>query len=198
MKSQAAKLSKRQEEVVREELDKYPYNRRIKYVEPYFTPVDLSNSNPHFTAAITDAGACHVYNGNSLHSTYQESTRTAQLHNSFDPRTKKIRPAMINGTGNIYKMIMWLDAGNKYRESVNYFTKKKGDIMISINEWISYYNVRINNLQFHAGTEVRIRVKPIKHTTSSNFRGMSIEKRGCQFTDEIKAMICCNIVIIEY
>ena len=91
---------------------------------------------------------------------------------------------MINGTGNIYQMTMWLDAGNKYRGSVNYFTKKKGEILISINEWLAYYNVRINKLKFNAGTEVLIKVKPLKHTTSANFRELSIEKRQCRFKDE--------------
>ena len=91
---------------------------------------------------------------------------------------------MINGTGNIYQMTMWLDAGNKYRGSVNYFTKKKGEIMISVNEWLSYYNVRINKLKFNAGTEVLIKVKPVKHTTSANFRELSIDKRQCRFEYE--------------
>ena len=125
-----------------------------------------------------------VYNGNSLHSTYAENTRTNQLQDSFDPRTEEVRPEMINGTGNIYQMTMWLDAGNKYRGSVNYFTKKKGEILLSINEWLAYYNVRINKLKFNAGTEVLIKVKPLKHTTSADFRELSIEKRQCRFTDE--------------
>ena len=108
---------------------------------------------------------------------------------SFDPRTEEIRPEMINGTGNIYQMTMWLDAGNKYRGSVNYFTKKRGEILISINEWLSYYNVRINKLKFNAGTEVLIKVKPTKHTTSAGFRELSIEQRQCRFTDEIEVKI---------
>ena len=53
VKSRAALLSKTPEEVVQEELDNYPYGRKDEYIEPYFTPVDLSNTNPHFTAAVT-------------------------------------------------------------------------------------------------------------------------------------------------
>ena len=53
VKSRAAELSKTQEEVVKEELDNYPYSRKDKYIEPYFTPVDLSYNNPHFMAAVT-------------------------------------------------------------------------------------------------------------------------------------------------
>ena len=41
---------------------------------------------------------------------------TKELLYSFDPRTGRIKPEMINGTGNIYQMTMWLDAGNKYRD----------------------------------------------------------------------------------
>ena len=153
-------------------------------VESKLNLVDHLKVIAPLTYKSTDAGACHVFNGNSLHSTYAENTRANQLKQSLDPRTREVTPEMINGTGNIYQMTMWLDAGNNYRGSVNYFTKKKGEIVISINEWLSYYNVRINKLKFNAGTEVLIKVKPIKHTTSANFRELSIKKRQCRFEDE--------------
>ena len=75
---------------------------------------------------------------------------------------------------------------------MNYFTKKKGEIIVSVNEWLSYYNVRINKLKFNAGTEVLIKVKPIKHTTSANFRALSMDKRQCRFPheNEVKKNIC--------
>ena len=53
IKSRAAALSKTQKEVMEDELGNYPYMRKDRYVEPYFTPVDLSKKNTRFTAAVT-------------------------------------------------------------------------------------------------------------------------------------------------
>ena len=45
-------------ELVEKELDRYPYTRKSKIVDPYFTPVDMmkTNADVSFEAAITDAG----------------------------------------------------------------------------------------------------------------------------------------------
>ena len=53
IKSRAAALSKNQKEIMEDELGNYPYVRKDRYVEPYFTPVDLSKKNTRFTAAVT-------------------------------------------------------------------------------------------------------------------------------------------------
>ena len=44
--------------MVERELDNYPYTRKAKTVDPYFTPMDLmeADANENFEAAITDAG----------------------------------------------------------------------------------------------------------------------------------------------
>ena len=45
-------------EIVERELDSYPYTRKAKTVDPYFSPMDLMkiNANVNFETAITDAG----------------------------------------------------------------------------------------------------------------------------------------------
>ena len=54
--------------IVNEELDKYPYKRKEEFVPPNLSAnIILSNSdNLDFHAALTDAGICHVLNGQSL------------------------------------------------------------------------------------------------------------------------------------
>ena len=71
----------------------YPYTRKNSTIDPYFTPTDLGRNfigateEVNFRAAITDAGICQVYNGESLHSTIKESARNTQLRDSLDPRS---------------------------------------------------------------------------------------------------------------
>ena len=35
-----------------------------------------------------------------------------------------------------------------------------------------------------AGTEVTVKLRPVKHTTSKGFRQLSIEKRECRYAEE--------------
>ena len=100
-------------DVVKGELDNYPYSRKAKFVDPHFTPPDIYNPNVDFKPAITDAGICHVLNGESLQSTVRGSSRNSQLMYSMDPRKTGIKPKMIDGTGKLSQMTFWLDARNK-------------------------------------------------------------------------------------
>ncbi len=45
------------------------------------------------------------------------------------------------------------------RNLVPTLPKKKGSARIAVNEWLSYYNVRINHLEVVAGTEAVIKIK---------------------------------------
>ena len=55
------------ESIVMEELEKYPYKRKEKFVPPNFSSKILSiNSEIEFQAALTDGGICQVLNGESL------------------------------------------------------------------------------------------------------------------------------------
>ena len=87
--AQSASLS----DIVKKELDRYPYTRKAVSVDPHFTATDLKGSymEVNFRAAITDAGVCQVYNGETLHSTVKQSPRNTQLENSLDPRTTGTR-----------------------------------------------------------------------------------------------------------
>ena len=91
---------------------------------------------------------------------------------------------MINGTGKISQRTFWLDAGNKFVDSVTRHRKKKGRLMVAINDWSTYFNVHINQVDLRAGTEVVIKVKPTEHSTSQGFRELAIEERKCRFTHE--------------
>ena len=177
--------SKTVREIVEGELDMYPYSRKKNFHEPYFTPIDLSLENTDFKPALTDAGICQVYNGDSLDSSFASSTRNDELRFSLDPRQGSSKPKKINGTGKISQITMWLDARNKYQGSeVDSFEKEAGNLMVAINSWQTYYDVRINQLDLRAGTDVIIKIKPLIHTTSAAFRNLNLKDRKCRFMDE--------------
>ena len=56
--------------------------------------------------------------------------------------------------------------------------------MVAINEWLSYFNVRLNYLQIFAGQETVISLKPTRIRTSDSFGRLSVEKRGCLYRTE--------------
>ena len=78
----------------------------------------------------------------------------------------------------------WLDASNNLLDNVAKFKKEPGSLMVALNEWTDYFNVRINQLDLKAGTEVIMRVRPIQHTTSKDFRALSLEERKCRLMHE--------------
>ena len=89
---------------------------------------------------------------------------------------------------------MWLDAANKnsYNDQDDYdfdfgyekVETEEGNILIAINGWQSYYDVRINQLDLRAGTDVVIKIEPVVHSTSPDFRKLKIYERQCRFSDE--------------
>ncbi len=96
------------------EADKYPYAKKEKPVEPYFTPVDLSGQhNDRFHVGLTDEGICDVYNGNSMSETYASSTRVNDLVEVLDGRRGTVTPAKVDGVGKIAQKTFWLNIGDK-------------------------------------------------------------------------------------
>ena len=188
-------------EVVEEELHLYPYSKKRKFLEPYFAPVDLSFENTNFKTALTDAGICQVYNGDSLFSTFSSSARTHELQYSLDPRQESLNPQNITGTGKISQITMWLDAGNKDKDK----EKEEGSLMIAINGWQTYYDVRINQIQLRAGKDVVIKIEPVVHSTSADFKNLKLDDRKCRFMDEPEVFQCytssrpfiCHMLLVK-
>ena len=195
VRARALAESKTIKEVLEQELDLYPYSRKEIFQEPYFAPVDLSLENTDFKPALTDAGICQVYNGDSLLSSFTTSTRIDELQYSLDPRPELIKPHMINGTGKISQITMWLDAGNKYLNNVESVEKDEGGLMVAINDWQTYYDVRINQLDLRAGTDVIIKVKPVVHSTTTDFKSLKLDDRKCRFMNEqvVRVALLCFI-----
>ena len=79
---------------------------------PHFTSLDLSGKYK-FRAALTDAGICHVLNGNSMDATYSSSPRADVLKRSLDERTEDVVPDMIHGTGKLFRKTFWFDVGER-------------------------------------------------------------------------------------
>ena len=198
VKARSFAESKTFREVVEGELDLYPYSRKKEFISPYFTPVDLSSvdlnleNTTMFRPSLTDAGICQVRNGNSLFSTFTSSVRTDDLKYSLDPKTESIKPNNITGTGKISQTTMWLDAGNMGMKNLNFGGRRKreeGSLILAIGAWQTYYDVRINQLDLRAGTDVVVKIKPVVHSVSDDFKTLTLDERKCRFPDEIKVYV---------
>ena len=71
----------------------------------------------------------------------------------MDPRTGLFLPKMINGTGKIYQKTLWLNAADRSLDNVKAFEKKKGKLILAFNDWHTYFDVRVNQL------ELRVAIK---------------------------------------
>ena len=180
MRSRGAEKTK----VIKEELDLYPYTKKDEFKEPYFAPVDLDYTNIDFNPSVTEAGVCQVYNGDSMSSLFKETPRMNDLQNVIDLRKTEIVPQIINGTGKISQKTFWLDASNKYMASVNSLKKYKGSLLVAINDWQTYYSIRLNQIELRGGTEVIVKVQPIIHSTTAEFQRLTLEERACRYNDE--------------
>ena len=60
---------------------------------------------------LTDAGLCHVLNGNSIGNTYVPTERIEKLNTAFGSGNDHFEPSKINGTGFLNLRTFWLDVG---------------------------------------------------------------------------------------
>ena len=60
---------------------------------------------------ITDAGLCHVYNGNTISQTFASAGRNEELKGSFEHDPTNFNPVKINGTGSQNKKTFLFDVG---------------------------------------------------------------------------------------
>ena len=81
--------------------------------DAHFSNLDL-NKEYEFHTALTDGGICHVYGGNSLESTFSEQDRVTTFHKNIDPRVGPILPSKIEGTGQLFRKMFWLDVAERY------------------------------------------------------------------------------------
>ena len=61
--------------------------------------------------------------------------------------------------------------------------------MLAINEWISYYNVRLNPLDLIAGHEYIINVQPVQHIATNQVKDYDVQARKCLFPEEHKVYV---------
>ena len=60
----------------------------------------------------------------------------------------------------------------------------RGSAFVAINEWLSYFNVRMKQVEVRAGTEVIMKIEPVHHVVSDAFRELGQKERGCLLQDE--------------
>ena len=85
---------------------------------------------------------------------------------------------MINGTGKIYQKTLWLNAADRSLDNVKAFEKKKGKLILAFNDWHTYFDVRVNQLELrgaikdnlhHLIRERKFLEKPFKKLIGSIF-----------------------------
>ena len=56
--------------------------------------------------------------------------------------------------------------------------------MVALNEWLTFFNVRVNQINLITGREALLKIKPTQHTASDNTKALSIKSRQCRFMTE--------------
>ena len=64
------------------------------------------------------------------------------------------------------------------------FQATRGSAFVAINEWLSYFNVRMEQIEVRAGTEVIIKVEPVHHIVSDVFSNLDVAERRCLLPEE--------------
>ena len=70
--------------------------------------------NSEFMLTLTDAGLCHVLDGNSLGNTYVPTERIIELNSALGSENGTLQPNKINGTGFLNQRTYWLDVGIRF------------------------------------------------------------------------------------
>ena len=77
----------------------------------------------------------------------------SELRHSMDPRPSPFSPKKINGTGKIYQKTLWLNAADRSLDNVKAFEKRKGKLSLAFNDWHTYFDVRVNQLELRDAIE---------------------------------------------
>ena len=80
------------------------------------------------------------------------------------------------------------------RASLPHIQATRGSAFVAINEWLSYFNVRMKQVEIRAGTEVMMKVEPVRHVVSDGFRELDQEERGCLLQDEQVLISCLHLL----
>ena len=93
------------------------------------------------------------------------------------------------GIGKYNIKIFWITLliFHLFRSSTNLnegLYKRKGKILIAVNEWLTFYNVRVNQINLITGREILLKIKPTQHTASDSVKALSVKSRNCRLTTE--------------
>ena len=77
---------------------------------------------------------------------------------------------------------------NNNRSLESFDEMMKGSAGISINEWLSQFNVRMAQIEAPAGMETKIMVTPTYRSASPNIKVLEPTDRHCKFSDEVEVL----------
>jgi hypothetical protein len=137
-----------------------------------------------FYPSPTDAGTCFVYNGNSLSKIFKPSTGVEEFMHIFDH--KEGNPINISGSGNHFRTTVWLDARDMatWRGGSQALTRSPKPMILAVNEFSNFFNVRSSNVNLIPGQHTSLRVKQVQHIATENFKSLPLETRQCRLFDE--------------
>ena len=72
---------------------------------------------------LTDAGLCHVYNGNSISQTFEDAGRNTHLKHAFEQTNSHPIISKINGTRFQHQKTFWFDVGIRLFLTFTAFTE---------------------------------------------------------------------------
>ena len=150
------------------------------------------NSIGTFSPVLTDAGLCEVHNAMPLSQTYRPNEfieLVQDMFNIYHNGTSEV--ANISGSGKYLERSIWLNV--KPHQACTNASKatgscgdasSKGYAIASLNNWRDFFSVVPNSIEVFAGSETVLKVRPVMHVASSNFRDLTLENRKCRFSNE--------------
>ena len=82
------------------------------------------------------------------------------------------------------KCMIQISFARSMRASLPHIQATRGSAFVAINEWLSYFNVRMKQVEVRAGTEVIMKVEPVDHIVSGAFGELDRAERECRHKDE--------------
>lgn len=85
----------------------------------------------------------------------------------------------ISISGKVGEKEFWFDASPKDYSNYGHGKGKRGKLIVAVNEYSNYFNVKLNHVVLEAGLHMTIGVKPTIHTYSQNFKALPKDTRKC-------------------
>ena len=109
------------------------------------------------------------------------------MANALDKRAASdIRALKINGTGSANQKTFWLNLADRTFNDIVPVNRKRNSVLVAINDWLTYYNVRTKPIEIFSGDVVKVVVEPTSHVATERVAAVDRRSRRCLFPGEVK------------